>query len=89
MRVLRDYVLIKEEKTTERRSEAGVYLTADSREAYTTPKESVAVCVGPDVKGIKEGDTILHMPKGGVHVDKEDCTWRFLTESDIIAVMND
>lgn len=89
MRVLRDYVLIKEEKVEERKSATGIILTADSREAYTTPKESVAISVGPDVKGIKEGDTILHMPKGGVHVDKDDCVWRFLKESDIIAVMND
>lgn len=89
MKVLRDYVLIKEEKTDERKSATGIIMTADSREAYTTPKESVAICVGPDVKGIKEGDTILHMPKGGVHVDRDDCVWRFLKESDIIAVMND
>lgn len=89
MKVLGKRVLVKEEKTEERKSQGGIILTADDRSAYTTPKESVVLAVGDEVKNVKEGDTVLHMPKGGVHVDKEDCVWRFLTLDDIIAVMND
>lgn len=88
MKVLGKRVLVIEEKTEERKSQGGIILTSDDRSSYTTPKESKVIAVGDEVTNIKEGDIILHMPKSGVHVDKEDCTWRFVNSEDVIAVMN-
>jgi co-chaperonin GroES (HSP10) len=89
MKVLGKRVLVIEEKTEERKSQGGIILTSDDRSSYTTPKESKVLAVGDEVTNIKEGDTVLHMPKSGVHIDKEDCVWRFLNLDDVIAVMND
>lgn len=87
MKVLGKRVLIEEPKEEERKSQGGIILTSDNRSAYTTPKESKVLAVGDEIKNIKEGDIVLHMPKGGVHIDREDCVWRFLNIDDVIAVM--
>lgn len=86
MKVLKDYVLIKEPLNTEKKSESGIYLGEESVD-YSRPITAEVISVGTEVKEVKAGDTVMYMPRQGIHMKQEDCVWRFLKEENIIAVM--
>jgi chaperonin GroES len=86
MKVLKDYILIKEPLNTEKKSETGIFLGEDAID-FSRPVTNEVILVGSDVKEVKVGDTVMYMPKQGIHMKQDDCTWRFLKEENIIAVM--
>lgn len=86
MKVLKDYVLVKEIPETEKKSEGGILLSPDKID-YATPVSAEVIEVGKDVEEVKVGDTVMYMPKTGIHMQKEDYIWRFLKEEQIIAVL--
>lgn len=86
MKVLKDYVLIEEPLVKEKKSETGIYLGEESID-FSRPITGRVIEVGKDVVEINVGDTVMYMPKQGIHMKKEDCTWRFLKEENIIAVV--
>jgi len=85
MKLLRDYILV-EEPSTEEKSESGLIIKQD-RPNFTSPIEHTVLQVGPDVKDVKEGDTVLYLPRSGVELKKERVNWRFLKEEEIIAIV--
>lgn len=86
MKVLNEYVLIEEPLVAEKKSESGIYLGEDSVD-YSRPITAKVLEVGVGVKEISKGDTVMYMPKQGIHMKQDNCVWRFIKEENIIAVM--
>lgn len=87
MKVLNEYVLIEEPIVAEKKSETGIYLGEESVD-LSRPQTAKVLKVGKNVKEVSEGDTVMYMPRQGIHMKQDDNTmWRFLKEENIIAVM--
>lgn len=86
MKILRDFVLVEEPALEEKKSEAGLILKQE-KPNFTSLVEHTVIGIGSEVKDIKEGDVVLYLPRSGVEMKKDNGTWRFLKEEEIIAVM--
>lgn len=86
-KVLNEYVLIEEPIVAEKKSASGIFLGEESVDP-SRPVTGKVLKVGKNVKEIAEGDTVMYMPRQGIHMKQSDeIMWRFLKEENIIAVM--
>lgn len=85
MKILRNYLLV-EEPFVEEKTEGGIIIKQD-KPSFTTLIEHKVIGVGPDVKDIKEGDSVLYLSRSGIEMKKEKTNWRFLKEEEVVAVM--
>lgn len=86
MKVLKNYILIEEPLAEEKKSSGGVILSSDDVD-ISRPVTAKVLKVGKDVTEVNEGDTVMYMPRTGIHMKQDDCMWRFLKEENIIAVL--
>ena len=86
-KVLNEYVLIEEPIVAEKKSASGIFLGEESVD-LSKPVTGKVLKVGKNVKEVAEGDTVMYMPRQGIHMKQSDeIMWRFLKEENIIAVM--
>ena len=77
-----DRVLIKPaEKITE--SKGGILLPDKAKDA---PAMGVIVATGPQVKGCREGHTVLYGKYAGVIIEDEGTKYLVMREDDVLAV---
>ena len=90
---LSDRVVLKYEETEEK-TQSGIILPDSAKEK---PQEAIAVAVGPgkEVDGkmtptqVKEGDKVIYSKYAGTEIKVEDDEYVIVSESDIIAVVEE
>ena len=89
IRALKDYVLVEEvQENKEKVSESGIVLKVSNDDTKGLIKSKV-IGVGKDVVEVKEGDTVLYMPRTGIPMVQDGCNWRFIKEDSLIAIVNE
>ena len=83
LKPLKDRVVAKIDKPAEKTA-SGLLLPSDSKEK---PSFAVVTAVGPDVKSIKKGDTILYKEYSTTSVKVDDEDYLILDEKDILATL--
>jgi chaperonin GroES len=80
---LADYALIEllEKETT---LPSGIVIPDTAKEK---PQEGKIVSVGPEVKEVKKGDTVIFKKWGGTEVDIEGKEYLLVKEEDVLAVI--
>ena len=90
VRLTSSRVLVKRpEDEGERHSKGGLLIPATAASVNRKCIWSEVVAVGPDVRGIETGDTVLFLPDAGFEVDVQGDDYLLLRERDIHAVASD
>lgn len=76
-----DYVVAQTEEAPERTA-SGLYL---SKSAQEKPKTAQVVAVGPDVKGVKVGDSIIYKSYSNTDVKVDNDEYILVKEEDVLA----
>lgn len=87
MHVLKNNILV-EEVVEENKTESGLVI-ASSTPDYSNPTKVITTVLscGPDVKGVKEGDTIIYLKRSGTLFKKDDKNYKVLTDDDVLVVL--
>ena len=92
MKTIKDFILVEEAKTEERKSEGGIILSQDKVD-YSKPTKGRVLSIGSKVTEVSVGDVVYFMPKIGVELDpktihhpKEGYTYRVIKEENVIGL---
>ena len=89
MKLLKDYILVKEPLEEEKKSAGGIIVATENVMRMTDPTVNEVEFVGPDAEGISVGDKVLYLPKDGTLIKrKKDCNWRLFKAENLIAVVD-
>lgn len=86
VRMTADRVLIKKPTDGERHSKGGLVIPATAASVNRRCQWSEVVAVGPNVRNIEPGDSVLHLPESGLEVEIRREEYVLLRERDIHAV---
>lgn len=75
-------VAVREQART--KTASGLYLPDTAKEK---PAAAEVVAVGPDVKGVKKGDKILHKQYGFEEIKIDNVEYLIIKEEDILATV--
>jgi len=90
VRLTSSRVLVKRpDEEGERRSKGGLLIPATAASVNRKCIWSEVVVVGPDVRGIEAGDTVLFLPDAGFEVEVHGEDYLLLRERDVHAVASD
>lgn len=86
VRLTGDRLVVRHPETGERTSRAGLLIPAT---AVPAPKRCVwseVVLVGPEVRTVRVGDTVLFLPQAGLEIELDGTEHLLLRERDVQAV---
>lgn len=86
IRMTADRVLVRKPNEGERTSKGGLLIPATATSVNKRCIWSEVVAVGPNVRSIETGDSVLHLPDGGLEVDIRGEEYILLRERDVHAV---
>ncbi len=86
IRLTGDRIVVRNPDDGERVSRAGLLIPATTVSAPRRCQWSAAVLVGPDVRGVKEGDRVLFLPQAGLEIELNGEEYLLLRERDVQAV---
>jgi len=79
-----DYILIEVEKAKEK-TDSGIFIP-DSAE-IEKPQTAKVISVGPKVKNVKPGDTVLYSKYGATVVSVRKEEYYFIQQDDVVAII--
>ncbi|HJR18712.1 MAG TPA: co-chaperone GroES [Actinomycetota bacterium] len=89
IRMTADRILVRKPSDTERSTKGGLLIPATAASVNKRCIWSEVVAVGPNVRAIEVGDSVLHLPEGGLEVEVRGEEYILLRERDIHAVASD
>ena len=89
IRMTADRILVRRPADTERSTKGGLLIPATAASVNKRCIWSEVVAVGPNVRAIEVGDSVLHLPEGGLEVEVRGEEFILLRERDIHAVASD
>lgn len=84
-----DRVLVRREPEGERQSKGGLLIPATAASVNKRCIWSEVIAVGPSVRNIEAGDSVLHLPEGGLEVEIRGEDFLLLRERDVHAIASD
>src|SRR5919109_2277178 len=89
IRMTADRILVRKPTEAERSTKTGLLIPATAASVNKRCIWSEVVAVGPNVRAIEPGDTVLHLPDGGLEVEIRGEEYILLRERDVHAVASD
>lgn len=89
IRMTADRILVRKPSEGERSTKGGLLIPATAASVNKRCIWSEVVAVGPNVRAIEVGDSVLHLPDGGLEVEVRGEEFTLLRERDIHAVASD
>lgn len=86
VRLTGDRLVVRHPESGERTSRTGLLIPATAAPAPKRCVWSEVVLVGPEVRGVRVGDTVLYLPQAGLEVDLDGTEHLLLRERDVQAV---
>ncbi|MGH2726870.1 MAG: GroES family chaperonin [Actinomycetota bacterium] len=84
-----DRILVRKPSEGERSTKTGLLIPATAASVNKRCIWSEVVAVGPNVRAIEAGDSVLHLPEGGLEVEVRGDEFILLRERDVHAVASD
>jgi chaperonin GroES len=89
IRMTADRILVRKPSEGERSTKTGLLIPATAASVNKRCIWSEVVAVGPNVRAIEVGDSVLHLPEGGLEVEVRGDEFILLRERDVHAVASD
>lgn len=86
VRLTGDRVVVMHPTSGERTSRTGLLIPATAAPAPKRCAWSEVVLVGPEVRGVRVGDSVLYLPQAGLEVELDGEEYLLLRERDVQAV---
>lgn len=86
VRLTADRIVVRHPDAGERTSRGGLLIPATAAPAPKRCTWAEVVLVGPDVRGVKTGDSILFLPQAGLEAELGGQEYLLLRERDVQAV---
>jgi chaperonin GroES len=86
IRLTGDRIVVEHPDDGERTSRGGLLIPATATPAPKRCMWGAVVLVGPDVRGVHQGDRILFLPQAGLEVELHGDDYLLLRERDVQAV---
>lgn len=89
IRMTADRLLVRKPAEGERSTKTGLLIPATAASVNKRCIWSEVVAVGPNVRAVEVGDSVLHLPDGGLEVEVRGEEFILLRERDVHAVASD